>query len=144
MFYHPFLPYQKRKKKRFNRILSRLRQSKRKNEIEDKILDLGIALEMALLDDNASQQQLSLSFRLRGSWFISSDEVERSKIYKTLGEIYRYRSQVARNGILCRGDVEKINKIRNSYQEYSLLAERIIKKHINFITFPKIGHTRNS
>lgn len=68
-------------KMRMSRVLSRLSQAKRRKQIEDKILDLGIALEMALLEDNKNYDQLSLSFRLRGSWLIGSTNEERQIIY---------------------------------------------------------------
>ena len=115
---------------RFTRVLSRLSQAKRREQIEDKILDLGIALEMALLEDNKNNSQLSLSFRLRGSWLIGSDHEERQVIYKQLRDIYNYRSQVAHSGSLCGNDAEKINSVREMFQEYSQLAERIIQQLI--------------
>jgi hypothetical protein len=117
-------------KARYNRVLSRLSQSKRRELIEDKILDLGIALEMALLDDNENNQQLSLTFSLRGSWLISNNETERLSIYQQLKDIYKYRSQVAHSGVLCKNDVKKINTVRESFPNFVLIAERIIRKLI--------------
>ncbi len=119
-----------KEKARYSRVLSRLSQAKRREQIEDKILDLGIALEMALLDDNKNNQQLSLTFRLRGSWLISTDENERLSIYRELRDIYNFRSQVAHNGVLCGNDAEKINAVRESFPNFALIAERIIKKLI--------------
>ncbi len=119
-----------KEKARYSRVLSRLSQSKRREQIEDKILDLGIALEMALLEDNKNNQQLSLTFRLRGSWLISADETERLSIYRELRDVYNYRSQVAHSGVLCGNDVEKINAVRESFTSYALIAERIVRKLI--------------
>jgi len=119
-----------KEKARYSRVLSRLSQSKRREQIEDKILDLGIALEMALLDDNKNNQQLSLTFRLRGSWLISADENERLSIYHELRDIYNYRSQVAHSGVLCGNDAEKINAVRESFPNFALIAERIVRKLI--------------
>ncbi len=117
-------------KMRMSRVLSRLSQAKRRRQIEDKILDLGIALEMALLDDNKNNDQLSLSFRLRGSWLIGSTNEERQNIYHKLKELYNYRSQVAHSGALCENDRSKIENILQNFQEYALLAEKIIRKMI--------------
>lgn len=114
-------------KARLGRILSRLSQAKRRSQIEDKILDLGIALEMALLEDNKNNDQLSLSFRLRGSWLLGKDKESRKEIFKKLRELYQYRSQVAHSGILCGNDPEKIQLIRDSFSEYSLLAEEVVR-----------------
>jgi len=115
---------------KMSRALSRLSQAKRREQIEDKILDLGIALEMALLDDNKNNNQLSLSFRLRGSWLIAKDHAERKLIYRQLKDIYNYRSQVAHGGALCGNDPKEINAVREKFQDYSRLAERIIRQLI--------------
>lgn len=117
-------------KLRMSRALSRLSQAKRQFQIEDKILDLGIALEMALLDDNKKNDQLSLSFRLRGSWLIGKDGNDRNIICRQLKDIYDYRSQVAHSGALRENDV------REKFQEYSFLAERIIR-HLIYNRHPK-------
>lgn len=117
-------------KARYSRVLSRLSQSKRREQIEDKILDLGIALEMALLEDNKNNQQLSLTFRLRGSWLISSDEAERVSIYRELRDIYDFRSQVAHSGVLCGNDAEKLNAVRERFPNFAFIAERIVRKLI--------------
>lgn len=117
-------------KVRMGRVLSRLSQAKRRNQIEDKILDLGIAMEMVLLEDNKNNDQLSLSFRLRGSKLIGREKEERKNIYRQLKDIYNYRSQVAHSGILCGNDPEKKKVVREQFQEYSLLAERIIRQLI--------------
>ena len=114
-------------KARFQRILHRLSQAKRRNQIEDMILDLGITLEMLLLEDNKNNDQLSLSFRLRGSWLLGETEEERMAIYIQLREIYNYRSQVAHSGILCKGDNRKIQQVQEAFPNYQLLAERICR-----------------
>ena len=119
-----------KEKVRFRRILSRLAQSKRREQIEDKILDLGIALEMALLDDNKNHHQLSLSFSLRGSWLVATDETERLAIYRQLRDIYKYRSDVAHTGTLCGNNIEKIKSVRKKYYDFCSVAERIIRKLI--------------
>ena len=118
-------------KKRIERVLFRLSQAKRGIQIEDKMLDLGIALEMLLLDDNKNNDQLSLSFRIRGSWLIGKNVEERKLIYKKLQSIYNYRSQVAHSGILCKNNPTKIDEIRKIFPDYADLAGMIIRKIIN-------------
>lgn len=117
-------------KKRFQLILSRLSQSKRRTQLEDKILDLGIVLEMLLLDDNKNHDQLSLSFRLRGSWLIGESVADRKRIYNHLKNIYTYRSQVAHSGVLCEGKDSKIQAVQEMFPEYQSIAEAICKKII--------------
>jgi len=116
------------KKEQISRVLSRLSQAKRREQIEDKILDLAIALEMVLLENN--KDQLSLTFRLRGSWLIGKNYEERKMVNSQLKEIYNFRSQVAHNGVL-KGDERKIKKIRDDFPEYSNLAEKIIAQVIH-------------
>lgn len=74
-----YLALDNNEKTRAQRVLNRLSQSKRRMQIEDKILDLGIALEMLLLSNNPNNNQLSLSFRLHGSWLLGSDKEDRVK-----------------------------------------------------------------
>ncbi|MGV8027102.1 MAG: hypothetical protein AB2L18_11140 [Anaerolineaceae bacterium] len=123
--------YEPSEKKRFDLILSRLSQAKRHEKIEDKILDLGIALEMLLLDDpNKYKEQVSLSFRIRGSWFLGDSYEKRIDFYKDLNNIYKYRSQVAHSGILCKGNVNEISNVEKSFVRYQTIAEKICQKMI--------------
>jgi hypothetical protein len=117
-------------KMRIERILNRLSQAKRRTQIEDKILDLGIALEMLLLQDNSNREQLSLSFRLRGSWLMGQSPGDRHEKYRQLRDIYEYRSHVAHGGVLCGGEEAKIESVRRSFPEYQRLAEDICRKII--------------
>jgi len=115
---------------RIQRILNRLSQAKRRAQIEDKILDLGIALEMLLLEDTPYYDQLALSFRLRGSWLLGKSPEDRVKKYQQLKEIYEYRSQVAHSGVLCKGVAAKMQSVRQSFSEYQSIAEDICQKII--------------
>jgi hypothetical protein len=117
-------------KVRVARILNRLSQAKRRTQIEDKILDLGIALEMLLLHPNPNNAQLSLSFRLRGSWLIADSPEDRAVIYGKLKDIYNYRSEVAHSGVLCNGNHTKINAVREAFPEYEIITEKICSKII--------------
>ncbi len=124
-----------KERERFRRILSRLSQGKRRSEIEDKIMDLGIALEMLLLMDNPNREQLALSFRMRGAWLVSGTPEERRENYKLLKELYTYRSHVAHSGLLEDGDPQKIAKVRNQFPAYQALAEKICRR---LLTNPKV------
>jgi len=113
------------KKDRINNVLNRLAKAKRQEHLEDKILDLGIALEMMLLDDNDDNTQLSLSFRLRGAWLLSRIGQNKKESYDILKDIYKFRSQVAHTGILCGGDNSKIGKLKDSFSKYQAITEDI-------------------
>jgi hypothetical protein len=117
----------KEEKERIIRILFRFSQAKRGAQLADKVLDLGISLEMALLDDNDNNEQLSLSFRLRGSWLVGVDKEERKDLYGKFRDIYNYRSQVAHGGSLYVKDVQKVH---DNFEYYSFLAGKVIRKLI--------------
>jgi hypothetical protein len=114
--------------------INRLSQAKRRIQLADQILDLGIALEMLLLGEKP--EQLALSFRLRGSWLLSATQDERRDNYQTLKEIYSYRSDVAHTGTLCEGNATKIAKVSQSLPKYQKIAEDIFRKII-LKGFPK-------
>lgn len=128
MFFH-FQLKSEPEKARLQLILSRLSQAKRRIQVEDKMLDLGIALEMLLLDDN-EKDQLSLQFRLRGSWLIGQSSQDRIERWNLLQEIYNARSSVAHTGTLHKNNPIKIQKIREALPKYLDLAEAIFRKII--------------
>ena len=117
----------KEQKYRFRVIFDRLSQAKHRQKLEDKILDLGITLEMLLLKDNSNKDQLSQSFRLRGSWLLGKNPEERHYLYTLLKELYQYRNEVAHGGVLS-------NKSRTSagvkYREFEKVAEDACAKII--------------
>ncbi|WP_296499703.1 HEPN domain-containing protein [Rhodoferax sp.] len=128
MFSH-FQAKSESEKDRLQLILSRLSQAKRRFQIEDQMLDVGIALEMILLDDN-EKDQLSLQFRLRGSWLIGQSSQDRLENWNLLQEIYNARSSVAHTGMLYKNNPLKIQKIREALPKYLNLAESILRKII--------------
>lgn len=83
--------------------LHRLREAARHRNPVDRAIDLGVALEALLLDDQSEQVQLALQFRLRGAWLLGKDLDERKKLYKLLKDIYSYRSSAAHTGKLTKG-----------------------------------------
>jgi hypothetical protein len=105
-----------------------LSQSKRGFEIADKVLDLGIALEMLLLKENRDRDQLALAMSLRGAWLVSDGPEERFDNYKLLKKLYNYRNHVAHSGLLEGGDPKEIENIRKSFPAYQSLAEKICRK----------------
>ena len=115
-------------KARMSRALERLSLAKRRSQIhiENKMLDLGIALEMVLLTRNPNHEQLAVSFRVRGAWLVGSD-VNRHEKHDDLKRIYNHRSEVAHSGLLCDGKSAKIKKVREAFPKYQALAEEIFQ-----------------
>lgn len=108
-------------------VLTRLSQAKRRTQLEDKILDIGLALEILLLNENTKDLQLAISFRLRGAWLLGKNRGEREQIYEQLKEVYNARSSVAHSGCLPQKNSQQISEHINTYIE---LAERMIVKVI--------------
>lgn len=121
-------------KARFQRALLRLAHAKTRINDGDRVLDLGIALEMLLLNSEHKGQdlpgQLNLHFRLRGSWLIANDSHERKSIYRDLGRIYGLRSQIAHNGFSDELDKLDYEQRQSMLGQYIGIAERIFEKLI--------------
>ena len=81
------------------RILQRISQAKNRINIEDKILDLGIVLEMLLLNDQ-DQGEMSYRLALRGAYLLGASPTDRSCLYAILRRLYKLRSKVAHTGQL--------------------------------------------
>lgn len=105
--------------------LDRLRQAKTQGSVSNQILDLCIALEMLLRDNN--DRQSAQSFSARGSWFIGTSYTHRKEVFEQLKTIYRYRSRVAHGGVLTRAEVKEIH---SNLPKYIGLAEEIVRKVI--------------
>ena len=114
----------------FMTSINRLLLAKCQRNIENKILDLCIALEMLLLSDNKQADQLSLSFRLRGAWLIGETSEQKRNYYNDLRDLYTHRSKVAHTGFLT-DKPSKYKEITDAFPRYLDLAEKIIKKLLN-------------
>lgn len=120
------------------RALERFALAKGRSENSDRALDLGIALEMVLLSDMRNEGsfpgQWHVQFRSRGAWLIGNSYLDRKRFYKTLGEIYSARSQVAHTGTVASELTEK-------FTEHVALAEMVFSKFITAnqpIDWPKL------
>jgi len=123
-------------KKRIRRALGRLLQAKSQRDINDKALDLGIALEMMLLTEHEPRKRgderldnLSLHFRLRGSWLLGGDADQRLRNYGILNKIYNHRSYVAHSGHF--DEFDKKPSLRKTVEEEHIhVAEKIFQSLI--------------
>ena len=128
-----YLSLQEKDRMRFSRVLHRLSIAKARLEDGDRALDLGIALEMVLLDDKHGgglPGQLNVQFRLRGSWLVGDSADDRKKLFRALGDIYTHRSQVAHSG--AAPSIEKMEpaKRREVLDLHFSIAERILARLI--------------
>lgn len=120
--------------RRLERAMLRLAQAKGRLDLHDMALDLGIALEMLLLNTEHNRNelpgQLHLHFRLRGAWLIGTTAVERRDLFRVFGKIYSWRSQVAHNGFsdeLSGADPSTRNEIEEKIKQHFAVAERVFQ-----------------
>lgn len=121
-------------RKRIERALTRLAQAKVRMNYQDAALDLGIALEMLLLNSehrgDRHLDQLSLHFRLRGSWLIGADGPDRQRVLKVLRDIYMQRSKVAHNGFSEALDNLSQDERKVQFHDQFTVAEQIFRSLI--------------
>lgn len=105
-------------KKKLRVPLDRLNQALRRSKQVDQVIDLGIALE-ALLISEGTREQLSLTFRLRGAWFLGDTSDRRGELYKEFKSIYDLRSVAVHSGY-----VKPTLKLNHKIIEVKELLER--------------------
>jgi len=123
------------KRSLLNRSVGRLMRAKHGDFLGDQFLDLSIALEMLLLNDNSSHVQLALSFRLHGALLMGDDLSSRMRIQDMLSDIYTQRSSMAHAGAMTNRKKCKYSKKSDKsweilIEEFLTLGEDIIKKII--------------
>lgn len=96
----------------------------------NQALDLGIALEMLLLQGPGEKQQLGLTLRLRGAWLLGNDHADRKKIHDILKKAYDLRSQVAHAGFAreLEGEDASRDPYANNLADHMCVAEAIARK----------------
>ena len=75
-----------------NLALRRLRDSTERIEIEDKVIDMCIALEALFMEGNHKHQKIISG---RGSWYFADSHPEREQTRTLLKEFYDYRNNIA-------------------------------------------------
>jgi hypothetical protein len=83
----------------------RTNQSRRRSELVDKVIDLGIAFESFYLD---TKEQISFTFRLRAAWYLGATKEDRENIMITLKTFYDCRSAAVH-----KGHVDRSVKVKN-------------------------------
>lgn len=121
-------------RKRFDVPLHRLNKAVRheinqgpKDALQDKAIDLAIALESLLLSDQNDGVQLSLNLRLRGAWLAGGDVARRQEVFKLLGIIYNARSRAVHSGAV---PSKQRDEVELSLQKGLVLCADLISKVI--------------
>jgi Apea-like HEPN len=110
--------------------LSRLNRALRENDHSDKALDLGIALESLVGDD----QPLDLSYKVRqrGTFFLEGTPDEKRYTFERLRKLYDLRSTVAHGKSLDSAFTFNGRKTPTDQflQECCIICGRLIRKFI--------------
>ncbi len=84
-----------------NVALDRLGLATNDHDAADKAIDLGLALEIALMaSDPAANQEIKNKLCSRVAWLLGSDLGSRRESYRAAGQLYDARSDAAHRGIL--------------------------------------------
>jgi hypothetical protein len=119
--------------------IQRLNQARRRRNLADKSIDLGVSFESLYLNDRSHKEQTSFTFRLRAAWHLGTDKAERKGLTDFFNRIYDCRSIAVHTGTL-NGKIKL--KERGEFDTSSFLNEaeelcaRSIKKIIESKDFP--------
>lgn len=80
--------------------IQRINQSRRRVNLADKAIDLGVACEALMLNDKSHKEQISFTLRLRASLFLASSYEERETLMHFFSAFYSCRSIAAHTGKL--------------------------------------------
>lgn len=108
--------------------LQRLSLAKFQTEIDERVLDTTIALDIILTDRN--DDKLTQSFALRGAMLVGKTVDEHKKAYKLLHKFYKYRSEVVHDGKISGEDYsERTHRFeaKREINSYVHAAEEIIR-----------------
>ncbi|SDU56874.1 HEPN domain-containing protein [Pseudomonas mandelii] len=92
----------KAKREKLEVPIHRINEAARHDNLVDRAIDLGVAMESLLLAGLEDTAQLSLTLRLRGAWLLGRDFTERKDIYYLLRDLYDCRSSAAHSGKLSK------------------------------------------
>lgn len=126
-----FLKLSDSNRKKLHVPLSRLNRALRENDHSDKALDLGIALEALVGDDD--QVDLSYKVRQRGTFFLGGSPDDKRKNFNRLRKLYSLRSKVAHgksmpSSFTLNGQQTSTDKF---LRECCIICARLIRKWIH-------------
>lgn len=107
-----------RSQRRLAVALRRLRYSTERVESEDRVIDMGIALEALFVDEGEYRNQRKIIAR-RGSWYFADSPQERERTRSSLKEFYDLRSKVV------HGNADVLKKHREEVGQRSPIADLI-------------------
>jgi Apea-like HEPN len=113
--------------------IDRLLSSRRGRSIEDQMIDLGMAAEIALMHtkDNPGNGKAEITNKLgaRGAWLLGTNAEDRLKVQALVADLYSARSEVVHTGIASP-------KYHSRMPEFDKLASDIALALLNKGGFP--------
>jgi hypothetical protein len=135
-----FLNLEQNLKDKLRIPIQRLNQSRRRQNVADRAIDLGIAFESLYLGDRPYTEHISLTFRLRAAWYLGKDSEDRKRLMEMFNAIYNGRSEAVHTGKL-DSEIKIKGKGRVGthafLDEADALCSSSIKKIINDGAYPQ-------
>ena len=114
----PMGQYNQKTKGIFQIAIERWRQSKTYQNSENKIIDLGIALESLYLSGTESKNEIRFRFSLHAAWHLGEDKEHREEAdLKKFKAIYDWRSAVVHGRRTARRELEREIKKKSVYSK---------------------------
>ncbi len=114
--------------------VDRLNLAKRRQNVLDRAIDLGIALEMLLLHGLDDKTELKFRLSLRGAHFIGGTKEQREANFNLLKKIYNLRSKAVHDGLFDKKHLEVASDV---IEKGVAVASLVSRKIIQDGSFPK-------
>ena len=96
--------------------LDRLETARKRSSTIEKVIDLGIALELLLMHNDNSKTEITHKLATRGAWLLGEGAADRKIVFQDIKKCYDLRSKAVHAG--------KLPKIKN-LQEYGIQEMQI-------------------
>jgi len=136
--YGQFCSLDQKTRNRLRIPIQRLNQARRRTNIADKAIDIGVALEALYLNDHSSKDQISFTFRLRAAWYLGDNHEHRKELIENFNKIYGCRSKAVHTGKLDEYTKMKRGKIKTAdlLNKADVLCVQSILRIINDSNYP--------
>ena len=109
---------------RVDLALRRVRDGTERSEMEDKVIDLCIALEALFIDTENRKQKKRIASR--GSWYFADSTAERNQTRLQIEEFYDYRSDIVHGKGMCN----PLHSDRNRQHELFRDVENVVRTNV--------------
>ena len=116
-----------------NIAIKRFSKSIQERELEDKIIDLSVAIECLFSNDT---QELSHKLSLRICTILGNNSNERNVIFGFMKEIYNLRSKIVHGGVNYEEGIKMNQKrlhLRDIYLHFERMTRLCIQRYLNLL-----------